>query len=66
MDKLQNINPISLWWIRTFRVISNQRAKDLGLIHWRNVWGDEIRWINCRSLWIDNKNRQYRVSHLEK
>jgi len=59
------ISRFSLWWIRTFKVISNQRAKELGLRHWRNVYGDEINHINCRSIWFDNKSRQYRVSHLE-
>lgn len=54
-----------LWWIRTFKVISNQTAKELGLRHWRNVYGDEINHLNCRSIWFDEKKRQYRVSHLE-
>lgn len=60
-----SISRFSLWWIRTFKVISNQRAKELGLRHWRNVYGDEINHLNCRSIWVDDKSRQYRVSHLE-
>lgn len=63
--KTDVISRFSLWWIRTFKVISNQRAKELGLRHWRNVYGDEINHINCRSIWFDDKSRQYRVSHLE-
>ena len=59
------ISRFSLWWIRIFKVISNQRAKELGLRHLRNVYGDEINHINCRSIWVDDKSRQYRVSHLE-
>lgn len=55
----------SLWWIRTFKVISNQRAKEIGLKWYRNVFGDEINHLNCRSIWIDKKGRKYRVSHLE-
>jgi hypothetical protein len=55
----------NLWFIRIFKVISNERAKELGLIHWRNVHGEEINQINCRSIWIDDKDYQYRVSHLE-
>jgi hypothetical protein len=55
----------SLWWIRTFKVISNQRAKELGLEWYRNVYGDEINNINCRSIWLDKRGRKYRVSHLE-
>ena len=42
-----------------------QKAKELGLRHWRGVYGDEINRQNCRSLWFDNKQRIYRVSHLE-
>ena len=65
LRKTAVISRFSLWWIRTFKVISNQRAKELGLRHWRNVYGDEINHLNCRSLWFDDKSRQYRVSHLE-
>ena len=73
LDKLQNpylkigasLNCIFLWWTRTFKVISNQKAKELGLRHWRNIYGDEIKYIKCRSIWFDNKNRKYRVSHTE-
>lgn len=68
-EKQSNIDAVisrfSLWWIRIFKVISNQRAKELGLRHLRNVYGDEINHINCRSIWVDDKSRQYRVSHLE-
>jgi hypothetical protein len=56
---------IYLWWIRTFCIISNEKAKELGLTHLRNVYGDEINHLNCRSIWIDNKRREYRVHYLE-
>jgi hypothetical protein len=59
------INCFYLWFIRNFKVISNQKAKELGLRHWRGVYGDEINRMNCRSIWFDSKQRQYRVSHLE-
>ena len=65
LSKTAVIRCFSLWWIRTFKVISNQKAKELGLKHWCNIYGDEINYINCRSIWIDDKNRQYRVRHLE-
>lgn len=65
LRKADVISRFSLWWIRIFKVISNQRAKELGLRHLRNVYGDEINHINCRSIWVDDKSRQYRVSHLE-
>ncbi len=55
---------IYLWWVRNFKVISNQQAEQLGLRHWRNVYGDEINRLNCRSIWFDYKQREYRVSHL--
>ena len=54
----------SLWWIRTFKVITSERAKELRLKHSRNVHGDEINVRNCRSIWHDNANREYRVSCL--
>ena len=59
------ISRLYMWWIRNFKVISNQKAKELGLRYWRGVYGDEINHQNCRSLWFDNKQRIYRVSHLE-
>lgn len=59
------ISRFSLWRIRTFKVISSQRANELGLKWYRNVYGDEINHINCRSLWIDKKGRSYRISDLE-
>ena len=59
------ISRFYLWFIRNFKVISNQKAKELGLRHWRGVYGDEINRMNCRSIWFDSKQRQYRVSHLE-
>ena len=59
------ISRFYLWFIRNFKVISNQKAKELGLRRWRGVYGDEINRMNCRSIWFDSKQRQYRVSHLE-
>jgi hypothetical protein len=65
LRKTAVISRFSLWWIRTFKVISNQRAKEIGLKWYRNVFGDEINHLNCRSIWIDKKGRKYRVSYLE-
>lgn len=56
---------MKLWWIRTFKVISNQEAKKLGLKFQRNIFGDEINILNCRSIWIDSEIRKYRVQNLE-
>lgn len=42
------ISRFYMWWIRTFKVISNQKAKELGLRHWRGVYGDEINRRNSK------------------
>jgi hypothetical protein len=65
MDKfIRLLDSFDLWYIRTFKVISNQEARDLELKFLRNVYGDEINILNCRSIWIDNKQREYRVRYL--
>ena len=55
---------LKLWYTRTFLVINIDYAKKLGLEHVRNIYGDEINHINCRSIWQDNKGRTYRVHEL--
>ena len=55
---------LKLWYIRKFKVITIEKANSLNLKHFKNVYGDEINHIRCRSLWVDNKNRLYRVSNL--
>jgi len=55
---------IKLWWIRNFRIISAKQAKELGLTWYRNIYGDEINRMDCRSFWIDSKRRGYRVLEL--
>jgi len=58
---------IKLWWIRNFqKILSKNEAEKLGLKYFRGVYGDEINFINCRSLWIDNKKRFYKVKELKK
>ncbi len=57
---------IKLWWYRNFEVITLAKAKELGLHFYRNVFGDEIVALNCRSLWKDNKGRCYRIDELRK
>lgn len=64
--KLNNIKKnITLWRYRVFRVISQGEAEELGLEWYRNVFGDQINILNCRSLWVDKKGRRYRVSELK-
>lgn len=53
-----------LWYYRTFCTISKSKATKLGLTFHRNVYGDAINHLNCRSLWKDSKGRQYRVESL--
>ena len=53
-----------MWYARWFKVITNEQAKGWGLIHVRNVYGDEINKVNCRSIWKDIKGRIYRVENL--
>jgi len=60
------IEAIKLWYFRTFKVISNEQAIHLELTHIRNVYGDEVNRINCRSIWADSKGRHYRVELLER
>ena len=55
---------LRLWYTRMFMVIPQEEAERLGLKHLRNVYGDEIDVLNCRSIWIDNKSREYRVQEL--
>lgn len=56
---------LKLWWYRNFKIITNQEAKQLGFTHFRNVYGDEINRINCRSIWFDHLHREYRAIDLE-
>lgn len=58
-------NSFYMWLMRRFKVISNQKAKELGLKHLRNIYGDEINQLNCRSIFVDDKKRKYRVANLE-
>jgi hypothetical protein len=51
-------------WARWFKVISNEQAKEWGLTFYRNVYGDEVNRLNCRSIWTDNKGRRYYVALL--
>jgi len=55
---------LKLLYYRLFKVITKEKAKELGLVFHRNVFGDEINHINCRSLWEDSYNRLYRVEEL--
>jgi len=58
------MNVIRKWIIRTFRVIRQKEALEMGLSFVRNVYGDEINHLNCRSIWEDSRGRTYRVDSL--
>lgn len=47
-----------------FVSIDIEEAKERGFKFYRNVFGDEINHIDCRSLWIDHKARTWRVEQL--
>lgn len=58
------MSKIKLWWLRTFCVITTEKAKSLGLSPKYNIYGDYINKLNCRSIWKDNKDKEYRVHEL--
>lgn len=55
---------LKLWYYRNFKVISNEKAKELGLVFWENVYGDSINHYGCRSIWFDYRHKTYRVEGL--
>lgn len=55
---------IKMWWISTFLVIDIEKAKKLNLRFYGNIYGDEINRLNCRSIWLDDTGRRYRVDSL--
>jgi hypothetical protein len=57
---------IKKWYCRNFRIITTEQAVKLHLKPWRNVYGDRINQENCRSVWVDEKHRGYRVEELAK
>lgn len=57
---------LKMIYIRLFKVISLEQAVKYNLNFYRNVYGDEINHINCRSIWIDKNYRPYRVKSLYK
>ncbi len=67
MNRLETMNKmksIKMWYARNFQVINIELTKEWNLKWYRNVFGDEINQINCRSLWSDKNGRKYRVELL--
>jgi hypothetical protein len=56
---------IKKWYARNFQVISLDKAVAWKLTHVRNINGDEVNVLDCRSIWKDNKGRLYRVKVLQ-
>jgi len=52
------------WYLRTFCVITIEKAKSMNLRHVENIHGDQINLLNCRSIWQDSKDRTYRIQSL--
>ena len=57
---------LKMIYISLFKVISLEQALEYNLNFVRNVHGDEINHINCRSIWADKNGRTYRVESLYK
>jgi len=57
---------VHMFYVRTFVItISNKKAKEWGLVFHQNIHGDLIAcYWECRSIWVDGKNRRYRVKNL--
>ena len=55
---------IQNWFLRNFKVITLEKALELKLKHECNIYGDQINFLNCRSIWSDEKDRTYRVKVL--
>jgi hypothetical protein len=58
------IHEIKLWWFRNFKILSEKQALELKLNWISNVYGDKINYLNCRSIYVDNKNKYYRILEL--
>lgn len=52
------------WIVRNFSVIDISETEKYNLKFQQNIYGDSINHLNCRSIWIDEKGRQYRVHQL--
>jgi len=58
------IKKIKLWYYRYFKIITLKQCYDFNLYFDSNIYGDEINYLNCRSVWEDSKGRLYRCEKL--
>jgi len=56
---------IKKWYLASFKTITTEQALELDLEFHRNVYGDEINFLWCRSIWTDGKY-YFRVWELNK
>ena len=49
------------WFKRIFTVISKEEAIKLNLSFRYNIHGENIDRLSCRSIWSDERGREYRV-----
>lgn len=63
---MKKLKMIYVRLFRLFKVITLEQALEYNLTFLRNVHGDEINHINCRSIWADKNGRTYRVESLYK
>ena len=55
---------VKVWFKRNFGRFTLKECEDLGLRWFKNIHGDAINQFNCRSIWLDDKNRIYRCDEL--
>lgn len=55
---------IKLWWARNFGKLDISDALKYNLTFVRNIFGDEINYVNCRSIWKDKNGMLYQVYQL--
>ena len=67
--KTNNVFYMLLFLVRdkyrqVFVNIDIEEAKKRGFKFARNIYGDEINHLDCRSIWVDNKARAWCVEQL--
>lgn len=53
------------WFKRKFTILTTEECKELKLRFVHNVYGDSINYLNCRSVWQDEKGRIYKCKSFE-
>jgi hypothetical protein len=53
-----------MWYVRNFGRVKIKQINEWNLVFVRNIHGDAINHLDCRSIWEDAKGRVYRSMHL--